>query len=371
MTTVDHALVTGYPRQLAKHIARDLARDPAARVTLLARARHLDEARRWCAGLADPSRVAVCEGDVTHIDLGLPGDEYLAMARSVTHVHHAAYATQDLSDVHRVEALNVQGTREVIELARTALAQGRAPRVVAYTSVQSLGDAQGHVLEETLDAGQRFRSPVEATLHKAERILRRAMETLPVTVARAAWTVGSSETGEVDRFDGPYLFILLWLNAPLDANLALPSRAGDVVQVVPVDYVARAGVALGREARAAGRTVHLVDPAPPTLPRFFERLSRAAGRQGARGFVPANLTRAILKIPGIDQLVKNPRAFLSGLATRAVYDARGARELLVPVGVECPSFDRYADVLVDHVRSRLAAQAEAPSRADEADDPLA
>ena len=345
-------LVTGYPRLLARRIATEVLVDPDASVVMLVRGRFLEEARRWAATLgADAGRVEVLEGEVTAIDMGLGGREFLDLARRIDVVHHAAYSTSLEVGDSAIRALNIQGTREVLELARAGLEQGSAPRVVAYSSVLALGGAEGLLREEDLDLGQRLRSPAEETMHSAEKLLRQAMATLPVTVVRASMIVGDSHTGEIDLFDGPYLFIMLMLSSP-------------------VDHVARAGVTLGVMREAAGRTFHVVDPSPPTTKHAFERIAQVAGRRVPRGMVPVNLSRALLNTPGFERLTRSPRAFVDRLATRARYANSGTRALLAAHGVECPAFEDYVGPLVGYVQSRLEARRQRAVEVD-VDDPLA
>ena len=64
-----------------------------------------------------------------------------------------------------------------------------------------------------------------------------------------------------------------------------------------------------------------------------------------------------------------PRTFLEQLATDVAYDARNAREILAPLGLRCPPFASYVDVMVEHVKNaqdRTAAGGGAP-RDDEPD----
>jgi hypothetical protein len=185
--------------------------------------------------------------------------------------------------------------------------------------------------------------------------------------------VGSSTTGEVDRFDGPYLLVMLLLTSPVEISLPLPARGDALLHLVPVDYVARASVALMTEPGAVGRTFHLVDPAPLPARRVYERIAQIAGRPMPRGFIPVNFTRALLRTPGLERFVKSPRAFLEQLATPVQYASNGAREILVPKGIECPPFESYAETMVQHVRDRIAAR-KARRDTDEItdiDDPLA
>jgi thioester reductase-like protein len=364
-------LVTGFPRLVARLVVDELLRrDGEVRVRLLVRTKFLADAEAFARSLAGAERVALLEGDAASIDLGLSGLEFRAVASEVDYIQHHAQVSFEGADDRSAEALNIQGAREVLELARAAT---HLKRLVHHSSATVAGDRTGTVREEDLDEGQQFRSAIEQTKFKAERLMRRAMGTVPISVIRPSLTVGHSVTGEIDRLDGLYLLILLILTSPMELTLPLPGRGETPLNVVPVDYVARASVALMYEPGAAGRTFHLVDPAPLSARRVYELIARAAGHKLPRGFIPVNLTRALLRTPGLERFAKSPRAFLEQLSTPVTYLSQGAREILVPLGIECPPFEKYVDVLVAHVRERMAARrAQRDSGAlAEVDDPLA
>lgn len=347
-------LVTGFPRLVARLVVDEvLASSPARRVKLLARTKFAAEAEAFARDPRREGRVEVLEGDAAAIDLGLSGREFRTLAEQVAYIQHHAQISWEGSDVRSIEALNVQGAREVLELARAAHG---LKRLVHHSTAFVSGERTGVVREDELEEGQRFRSPIEASKFRAERLMRRAMDQVPITVVRPSIVVGHSQTGEIDRLDGLYLLVLLILTSPMEITLPLPTRGDVALNFVPVDYVARASVALMDEPGALGRTFHLVDPAPLPARRVYELIARAAGRPLPRGFIPVNITRALLRAPGLERFAKSPRAFLEQLATPVTYTSHGAREVLVPRGIECPPFDAYVDTLVNHVRERLAAR---------------
>jgi thioester reductase-like protein len=356
---------------IARRVTSELvARRPEARVSLLARAKFSDDAKKFVQTLGDRARVEVIEGDCTSIDLGLSGPEWKALARGLTHIQHHAYISWEKTEQREITALNIGGTKEIIELARNAPSLER----LVYESTASVsGDRTGRVFEAELDQGQRFRTEIERTRFVAERIVQRASDELPVTVLRPGLIVGDSKTGEIDRFDGVYLLVLLVLTAPSDLSLPLPARGDSPLNLVPIDYVARASVAVMDDPGARSRTLHLVDPAPLPARKVFEVLSAAAGRRMPRGFIPANVTRAVLNAPGLERVLRSPRAFFEQLATNVAYDSRTARDLLDPYDIRCPSFELYADTMVQHVRDRLAARRtrDEAREVTEIDDPLA
>jgi thioester reductase-like protein len=354
MAADELCLLTGLPSLLARTVCFEVLRtSESARVEAIVRSKFVEDARAALDVLPAEQRrrVHIVEGDAAAIDHGLSGAEYKALTRDVTHVHHCAQVTYLGVDAKTAEHVNVGGAREAIELASSC---EKLECLVFHSTAHVAGDRRGVVLEEDLKAGQGFRNVVEETKARAEKLIRGAMERLPIAVTRPATIVGDSGTGEVDRFDGPYLLILLVVTSPPDLALPLPGRGDEALNLVPIDWVARASVALGRDARSHGRTFHLVDPRPLTARRVFELVARAGGRRGPRGSIPANLAKALLRAPGLDRIAKSPRAFLETLTTPVTYDARNTDELLPALGVPgCPPLESYVERLVEYVQERV------------------
>ncbi|HLK41264.1 MAG TPA: SDR family oxidoreductase [Polyangiaceae bacterium] len=371
MASHDVVFLTGLPSLLAKNVCLEVLRDdPQAHVHAIVRAPQLEAARAAVDGWPAPSRARVdlIEGDPSAIDMGLSGSEFGAIAREVTRIHVCADVKHPGVDLKAAERVNLRGAEEAIELATSC---DRLEGLVYYSTAHVSGDRVGRVLEEDLKAGQSFRNVVEETKARAEKLMRGAMSRLPVVVLRPATIVGDSRTGEVDRFDGPYLLIMLVVSSPPDLALPLPGRGDDPLNLVPIDWVARAAVAIGRDARATGRTFHLVDDNPLTTREVFELVARAGGRRGPRGSIPANLAKALLRAPGLDRIAKSPRAFLETLTTPVTYDARHASELLAPLGIgPCPPLESYVERLVEFVQERVRRRKETKKTAVEVEDPL-
>ncbi|HEX7666444.1 MAG TPA: SDR family oxidoreductase, partial [Polyangiaceae bacterium] len=295
-------------------------------------------------------RVNVIEGDAAWMDLGLSGAEFRSLTREVDRIHHCARVSYLGADRASVEHTNVNGAREILEFAEAC---HDLKSLVFHSSTSVSGDRTGLVREDELDKGQKLRNVVEETSLRAEQMMRAAMKKIPIVVVRPSMVVGDSLTGEVDRFDGPYLLILLLLTAPPDVALPLPGKGDVQLHLVPADYVAKAAHAIGKDPRAPGRTFHLVDPNPLTARRVFELFARAGGRRMPRGSIPANFTKALLKTPGIDRFVKSPRAFLETLTTPVSYATSQTDTILGGSGIVCPPFETYVDKLVEFVQDKM------------------
>jgi thioester reductase-like protein len=351
-------LLTGFPGSfLATRLLRKILKEePESHVFCVVRERSLDDAKKLIRTLAtqDQGRVALLEGDVTAMDMGLTGKEFVSLARDVTVIHHCAAASSIGVTKEVATRVNVGGVREVLELATEAKG---LERLVHWSTAMVSGGRRGYVFEEELAAPSGFRNAVEETRFASEELMRRAASRgTPVTILRPATIVGDSTTGEIDRFEGPYLLILLMLSSPIDLRVPLTGRGDVPLNLAPIDYVTDAGWAIANDRRSIGRTFHLVDSAPPSTRHAFDLIAKATGRPLPRGFLPTQLATALLRTPGLERYAHAPRTFLEQLATEVVYDNRNARELLDAKGIRCPPFESYVDVMVRYVEERQAAR---------------
>ncbi|HJL18359.1 MAG TPA: SDR family oxidoreductase [Sandaracinaceae bacterium LLY-WYZ-13_1] len=348
-------LVTGYPTSfLAVRVVREILTEQAAtELRLVVQPKFWSRAEQRVAAMPAEHRrrVALLEGDAAAMDLGLAGEEFVTLAREVDVIHHCAAITYLGVDREVARHLNVDGTREVLELAQEA---DHLERLVHWSTALVAGGRRGYVLEEELEAPSGFRNAIEETRFTAERLVRRQAARIPTTILRPSIIVGDSVTGEIDRLEGPYLLVLLMLNAPVDLRVPLPGRGDIPLNLVPIDFVVDAGLAIVADRRSLGKTFHLVDPDAETARRVFELIADRAGRPVPRGFLPTNLATALLRTPGLERFAHVPRAFLEQLATEVVYDDRNAREILDELDIRCPPFEDYVDVMVEYVSTQQA-----------------
>jgi thioester reductase-like protein len=345
-------LVTGYPAFGARQLVTQILREqPGALVYAVVKANLAAQAEEHLASLdaGARQRVVLLDGDAAHMSLGLSGAEFRGLAAEVDRIHHAAQVTYPGVDRETARQVNLGATREALELARAC---GHLRAFIHHSTAFVAGDRTGIVYENELAAGQRFRNAVEETKATAEKLVQGAMGRLPALVVRPALVVGDSRSGEVDRLDGPYLMVLLILSSPADVAIPLPSRGDALLHMVPVDYVAAAAHALGRDGRAVGHTFHLVDDQPLTGKQVFDLVASAGGRRSPRGFLPANLTRLVLNTPGLERFARSPRLFFEQLITAVRFDTTNTRELLGDTAIRCPPFAGYVDALVAFARTR-------------------
>ncbi len=262
-----------------EHIARE---DPQGHIYALVQPKMLKDAQKHAAGL-EGAKLELLTGDVVDMHLGLSGEEYQRLCEQVTDVFHLAAISHLSAPKETAWRVNVDGTRNMLELARDCQ---KLRRFNYFSTCYVSGDRLGVIAEDELDRGQSFRNPYEETKFQAEKLVQRAAATLPVTVFRPCSVVGDSRTGEIDRFEGPYYLGILLVTSPLVVPLPLPGNGVAPLNVVPVDYVVSAVWHLSRDPRGAGRTFHLVDPNPMSARRVYELIAEKANRKLPRFSLP-------------------------------------------------------------------------------------
>jgi dephospho-CoA kinase len=364
--TRECALVTGFPAFTAKRmIAKLLAAEPETKLFVLARDKFAPDAAALLEELGAGARAEVLVGDICDMDLGLASHEYRALSKQLTWIHHLAGIYFMGIDDATARRVNVGGTRTVIELARDA---ARLERVVHWSTAMVSGNRHGTIYEEDLEAGQKFHNAYERTKFEAEQIVRNAMRQLPITVIRPAMVVGDSQTGVIDKLDGPYYLMTLIATNASGLRLPLLGRGDSPLHLVPIDYVIDAGWQVARSAGAAGKTFHLVDPNPMTARAVFEGVAEHAHTAVPRGSIPRPLARAVLRTPGLARLGRGPLAFLDMLDHAVHFDQTNTSNALAGTTLRCPPLADYLPVLVKHVLE--VTRSAAPLERDDAVDPL-
>ena len=359
--------VTGFPGFIGKRLVFHLARkEKDATIYLLVQPKFVEDAKRYVGTLAKGARVELLQGDIVDMHLGLSGAEYARLCDEVTDIFHLAaiYYLGVPKDV--AQKVNVEGTRNVIELARDVR---HLRRLSHFSTAYVSGDRLGVIAEDELDMHQSFRNVYEETKFQAEKLMRRAMKDLPVSIFRPSIVVGDSRTGEIDKFDGPYYLGILLVLSPLTVPLPLPGNGIAPLNAVPVDFVVEAAYTLSQDPRAAGQTFHLTDPNPMSSRRVYELIAEKTHRKLPRVTVPARVADVLMRVPVLESFVRPQRQAISYVNHLAIYNCHNTLEMLDGTGIRCPPLVRYLDTLVRFVKDAYKKKRE-EEKASHIDDPL-
>ncbi len=264
-------LLTGAAGFLGSEIARRLVTDTDHALIALVRvsdpataARRLS--RAWwdwpelveaLGGVCSTSRVQVLCGDVALPQLGLDDSAYQDLVHRVTHIIHAAADLRVNAPLAELRRTNVQGTANVLALARAARQHHGLERLAHISTAYVAGRRTGLVPEDALTDEWGFSSAYECSKLEGERLVQAAKSELPIVVFRPGMIVGDARSGAIKTFNTVYFPLRLYLTGQL---WVVPARPAQRVNMIPVNEVAHAVVRLTFEPAAEGLNFHLTAP---------------------------------------------------------------------------------------------------------------
>jgi thioester reductase-like protein len=342
--------LTGFPGFLGTALVdRLLGRYPAeVTITCLVQPKYRSQAETRRDELeaehGGDGRIELVEGDLVEPDLGL-GAVHADVQDDIREVYHLA-AVYDLTVSREVAtAVNIEGTRHVLELAAGA---DDIERLHYVSTIGVAGLYEGQFTEEMLQESQTFGNHYESSKHMAEVLVRQRRDDIPTTIYRPAPVVGDSQTGETQKYDGPYTFLDYLSIQGDNAILPVPRGAGDAeFQVVPRDYIVDAIAYLSRIDESEGEVYHLVDPDPTTTVEMVEAFGDALGKSRTLTLpYPKGIAKGLLESLAPEHELYRGGA-LEYQTWGASFDCPNTLRDLDGSGIDPPSFTEYVDTLVD------------------------
>jgi thioester reductase-like protein len=287
-------------------------------------------------------RVEAVAADLTAPGLGLSRARYAELAARVGSIVHSAASVSFTLPLDEARAINVEGTRRMLEFATLASEHGGLDRFGHVSTAYVAGTFAGRYCETDHDVGQGFNNTYEQSKLEAEQLVR-AHESIPTTIMRPSIVVGDHRSGWTSAFN-----VLYW---PLRAFarglfVAVPAVPTAPVDVVSVDYVADAVYSLCTSG--SDGTYHLTAGDSAST---IEEIAHAASRYFKRP-LPEVVPPA--EFAGRDcAVIEGSRAYFPYFSVGAVFDDARARARLIPAGVSVTPLREYLDRLLDFAtRSR-------------------
>lgn len=200
------------------------------------------------------SRIHIIPGDLTQPLLGLsPSHVALVTKHCDEFIHCAASVRFDLA-YDQAYDINVNGTRELLEVA--LLRNNIAPvKRIDIVSTAYIAGCSKTTIEETPPLqGIRFRNTYEQTKHQAEVYAIEKMAVLPITVFRPSIIVGEAGNGKTNNFNTIYSLLKIYARGQWRI---LPAHSQTPIDLVTVDYVRDAMLAIRKKPESIGQFYHL------------------------------------------------------------------------------------------------------------------
>ena len=349
-------LITGITGTLGKELLQELLLTTEDRLYLLIRRKsqlsHWARARKILAPLGLETllgtRVQVVEGDISLPQFGLQAHDLHLLLHQVDHFLHVAALTALNGTEEDCMKINVGGTQEALKLAWLLKREGKLQRFFYFSTAFVAGSRQTYCSrEDKLPANPAHANFYESSKFQAETLVRQAMrDGLNVTIFRPSIVVGDSRTGAVSEFNVIYPFLKLFAHGILTK---LPTRLDNSFNIVPIDFVIRASLAISQQNESIGKTYHLVTKNPPSVGLLIE-----IGRQEYRELPsiqildPDSFDKEVLEQN--EQFVYQMlEPYLGYLNDNLTFDTQNTEEALKGTGIEFPNTDKkFLRTLLDY-----------------------
>ncbi|AFZ32971.1 NAD-dependent epimerase/dehydratase [Gloeocapsa sp. PCC 7428] len=259
------ALVTGANGFTGSHLVQALERRGAQVVGLVRKSSNLSR-------LAN-SQLQLVYGDITDRDA-----LQTAMQGVDTVFHTAAYVELGLVDADKMQRVNVEGTRAVMEVAQAS----GVLKIIYCSTIGIFGDTKGEVVDETFQRRQTdFSSAYDRTKYQAQQIVDEfASQGLPVVSVLPSGIFGA---------DDPHFGSVL--QQFLKGRLKLWAGGDRITGIVHVDDLVDA-MLLAAEKSPPGEH-YIISAGELSTREMFELLSQQTGIP-----IPVEAPKSVVKLAG-------------------------------------------------------------------------
>ena len=271
---VERILVTGATGFLGAFLVYELLQQTEAKIYCLVRAEKSESAQHklqsclqsyllWQESFS--SRIIPVVGDLSQPLLGLSEPQFQTLASEIDIIYHNGAWVHHTLPYSLLKATNVLGTQEVLRLACQGIKPVHFISTISVFAATAPQKTQIIREQEPLDPN---RSPIGGYAQSkwvAEKLVTIARDRgLPVSIYRLGAVAGHSQTGVFNQKDFLYKLIQGCIqlgSAPIGTMM---------LDIMPVDYVAKAIVSLSKPASQA--EFHLVHPQPVSVDVLFDQL---------------------------------------------------------------------------------------------------
>jgi NAD(P)-dependent dehydrogenase (short-subunit alcohol dehydrogenase family) len=321
------------------------------------------------AGWGDTEgKVVPVVGDLTQPNFGIADHdiEVLAQGDGIAHFYHlaAVYDMEADDEAHRLA--NIEGTMHAVELANRL----EVGCFHLASSIAAAGLYKGTWREDMFEEAEDLdKHPYFRTKHESERIVREQTQR-PWRVYRPGIVVGDSQTGEMDKIDGPYYFfkVIQRLRNVLPPWMPTIGIEGKQINLVPVDFVADAIDHISHEEGLDGKAFHLTDPNPLRAGQILNIFATSAHAPQASmrldpqmlDIIPPAVRGGLMMLPPVKRITDTvledlgiPRDVLININYPTKFDCSNTLAALEGTDIAVPPLVTYADKLWDYWERNL------------------
>ncbi|MFB2981899.1 amino acid adenylation domain-containing protein [Microseira sp. BLCC-F43] len=278
-----HSFLTGATGFMGAFLLSELLQQTPGNIYCLIRANSVEAAHRklkdnlssyllWDEQIG--RKIIPVVGDLSQPRLGLSASKFDELAGLVDAIYHNGALVNSVLPYAQLKAANVNGTQEILRLACR-----QKIKPVHYISTISvfplaIDAAETKVITEQDnpdDFATELSNGYAQSKLVADKLVRIANSRgIPISIHRLGRITGHSQTGVANTND----FLYRMIKGCIQLG-SIPQRF-DMVDMNPVDYVAKGIIALSLEPESLGKTFHFVNP--QTI--YWHQLANAIRSQG-------------------------------------------------------------------------------------------
>lgn len=284
-------------------------------------------------------RIWALEGDITRPGLGISSEEMELLRAKTDRFMHVAALTALNGSREECFSINLGGTREALSVGWDFLKKGKMKRFFYFSTAYAAGSRQTYrSLESGLPESPAHANFYESSKYEAEKFVRQAIaEGFPATIFRPSIVVGHSQTGATSEFNVIYPFLKLFAHRILTK---LPSRLENSFNIVPIDFVIKAALAIAQRDDSLGRGYHLVTQEPPTIGMLLDVARQEYPQIPEVELIDPDRFEPSALPPQEKFVYDMLTPYLGYLNDHLTFDTSDAQEALRGTGVDFPRTDR-------------------------------
>lgn len=277
----EKVFLTGVTGLLGAFLCHEIVQQTSATVFCLVRAEseaaglkriqdNLKKYKLWKGNYK--SRIIPVLGDITKAQLGIEKTLYNELSRSIERIYHCAALPNHILNYQSLKKPNVNGTLSIIEFAGNGVVKPiYFSSTVAVCARMDGGTVLSpHQSETLLEYGKNLSGGYAQSKWVSEHHLMQAQERgIPVAIFRCGEITGASQTGCGIAGDMMHNFLKIFS----EVNV-IPEWEDGVLDIVPVDYVCKAILAVSQRQTCYNKIYHLNHSQPIPVQAFFAFLQK-------------------------------------------------------------------------------------------------
>lgn len=275
----------------------------------------------------------VLEGDICNKRLGLNKKYIDLLKNEVDEVFHCAAATKMSLPLKELRKVNLQGTRNVLELFSKFYDQGISKRLYYISTAFICGDHRGEFKEDDFDMGQKFNNYYEQSKFEAEKLVRAYIRKgLDIAIFRPSVIVGEYASGKIIDFKMFYEALYIVSLGILDK---IPFNPKAYLNFIPVDLAAKAIYVLSKNKVDRMTTYHIVSSNHVSISNILEEASRFFNFKKPQA-IPLKELEVLDVQPFVKRVLK---IYIPYFNLLSIFNSEKTQRCLRKYNLQCPIID--------------------------------